>query len=70
MTQRPPARRQRSAPTPVANAWAGFTRGELETKRAELRGLIDGGRLSDRSLDQQFTEIALIERELARRDGG
>lgn len=64
MTRRPPA------PMRPANAWRGFTRGELETKRAELRRLIDGGWLSDRSLEQQVAEIGLIERELARRDGG
>ena len=64
MTQR------RSAPAPATNAWGGFTREELETKLVELRRLVDGGRLSDRSLDHQYTEISIIERELAGRDGG
>ena len=49
------------------NAWLKFTTGELETKLAELRKLVDSGVLSDRSLNQQFTEIGIIENELARR---
>jgi hypothetical protein len=52
------------------DAWAKFTTAELETKLAELRKLVDGDMLTDRSMDQQFTEIAFIERELASRDGG
>ena len=70
MTRRASARRPRPAPMPPANAWAGFTRRELETKLAELRKLVDGGRLSARSLDHQCAEIGIIERELAARDGG
>ena len=52
------------------DAWAKVTTAELETKLAELRKLVDGDMLTDRSMDQQFTEIAFIERELASRDGG
>ena len=51
------------------DAWAKFTTVELETKLAELQKLVDSGMLTDRSLDHQFTEITVIERELATRDG-
>lgn len=51
------------------NAWAKFTTAELKTKPAALQELIDGGALTDRSVDHQFTEITIIENELARRDG-
>lgn len=51
------------------DAWAKFTTAELKAKLAALQDLIESGTLTDRSLDQQFTEIALIERELESRDG-
>ena len=46
-----------------------FSTTELCKKRAELKVLIDSGMLTDRSLDNQHAEIAMIENELARRDG-
>lgn len=52
-----------------ANPWAKFTRAELETKLGELRKLIDSGMLTDRSLEHQFTEVRIIENELAGRNG-
>ena len=52
------------------NAWAKFSSAELETKIAVLRDLIESGMLTDRSTENQFAEIALIENELATRDGG
>lgn len=51
------------------DAWATFTTAELKAKLAALQDLIEGGTLTDRSLDHQFAEIALIERELESRDG-
>ena len=51
------------------NAWAKFTTAELKIKLPALQKLIDDGTLTDRSADHQFTEIAIIENELARRDG-
>ena len=69
MTQRQCAYREIDAATKERNAWAKFTTVELETKLAELRKLVDSGTLTDRSLEHQFTEIAIIENELARRDG-
>ena len=42
------------------NAWASFTTMEL----------IDSGMLTERSVESQLTEIAIIENELARRHGG
>ena len=36
---------------------------------ATLQKLIDSGTLADRSVDHQFTEIAITVNELARRDG-
>ncbi|MGP1256875.1 MAG: hypothetical protein ACTS10_20830 [Kiloniellales bacterium] len=52
------------------NAWTRFTTVELETKRGELQELIDSGMLTERSVESQLTEIAIIENELARRHGG
>ena len=52
------------------DAWAKFTTAEPKAKLAALQELIDSGTLTDRSVDHQFTEIAFIERELVRRDGG
>ena len=52
------------------DAWAKFTTAELKAKLAALQELIEGGMLTDRSVDHQFTEIAFIERELATRNGG
>lgn len=69
MTQRPPAHRERIPPPKDANPWAKFTSAELETKRHELRKLIDSGMLTDRSIEHQFAEVAIIENELLRRDG-
>ena len=57
------------AGTEDVNLWSRFTAMELETKRAELEKLIDSGMLTDRSLGNQLNELALIENELARRDG-
>ena len=45
-----------------------FSTGELREKHAELKALIDSGMLTNRSLDNQHAEIAMIENELARRD--
>jgi hypothetical protein len=53
----------------LTDAWAKFTTAELKAKLEALQELIEGGTLTDRSLDHQFTEIAFIERELASRDG-
>lgn len=50
------------------NAFAHFSTAELRKKRAELNALINSGMLTDRSLDNQQTEIAMINNELARRD--
>ena len=58
------------AATKEQNAWAKFATVELETKLADLRKLVESGTLTDRSLEQQFTEIAIIANELASRDGG
>ena len=58
------------AMTKARNVWTNFTTIELETKLAELRKLFDSGTLTDRSLEHQFSEIAIIENELAGRDGG
>ena len=63
------AHQGRETAVPETNAWAKFTIAELKTKLAALQELIDGGALTDRSLDHQFMEIAIIENELARRDG-
>ena len=70
MTQSQCAFRAIDAATKARNAWAKFTTVDLETKLAELRKLVDSGTLTDRSLEHQFTEIAIIENELAGRDGG
>jgi hypothetical protein len=70
MTQRQRAYREPDAAAKEDNAWAKFTTVELETKLAELKKLVDSGTLTDRSLEHQFTEIAIIENELAGRDGG
>lgn len=51
------------------NAFDRFSTAELRRKRAELNALINSGILTDRSLDNQNAEIAMIENELARRDG-
>ena len=51
------------------DAWTRFSTEELRMKVAALRDLIDSGMLTDRSIDYQFTEIAIIENELAARDG-
>lgn len=51
------------------DAWTKFSTDELKMKIAALRDLIDSGMLTDRSIDYQFTEIAIIENELAARDG-
>ena len=56
-------------PAEQANPWASFTTGELETKLAELRNLVDADLLTVRSLDRQRVEIGIIENELARRHG-
>ncbi len=69
MTQRQRAYRELDAATKEQNAWAKFTTFELKTKLAELRTLVDSGTLADRSLEHQFTEIVIIENELAGRDG-
>ncbi|MEQ8400005.1 MAG: hypothetical protein RIB53_04200 [Roseitalea porphyridii] len=50
------------------NAFARFSAAELRRKRTELKALIDSGMLTDRSLDNQHAEIAMIENELAFRD--
>lgn len=70
MTRRPIPRRTVDAAGTEPNAWLKFTTGELEAKLSELRKLVDSGVLTDRSLNQQFTEIGIIENELARRHGG
>jgi hypothetical protein len=62
--------RATDAMTKEENAWAKFTAVELETKLAELRKLADSATLTERSLEHQFTEITIIENELAGRDGG
>ena len=62
-------KRRNGAGAEDANLWSRFTAMELETKRAELEKLIDSGMLTDRSLGNQLNELALIENELARRDG-
>ena len=69
MTQRPSARREMSVPPKEVNPWAKFTKAELETKLGELRKLIHSGMLTDRSLEHQFTEVGIIENELAGRNG-
>ena len=51
------------------DAWTKVSTDELKMKIAALRDLIDSGMLTDRSIDYQFTEIAIIENELAARDG-
>lgn len=48
--------------------WSLMTEEELRRKRAALRKLIDGDMLSDRSLDRQLQELAIIENELAKRE--
>lgn len=50
------------------NAFARFSTAELRRKRTELKALIDSDMLTDRSLDNQHAEIAMIDNELARRD--
>ncbi len=52
------------------SAWSKFTTEELERKLAVLRKLIDSGTLTDRSVEHQFSEIGIIESELAQRHGG
>jgi len=37
-------------------------------KLAELQKLVDSGRLTDRSLEHQLTEMGIIENELAGRN--
>lgn len=49
------------------NAYQRFSTAELRKKRTELEALIDSGMLTERSLDNQHAEIAMIENELARR---
>ncbi|MCG8546053.1 MAG: hypothetical protein MJE12_17790 [Alphaproteobacteria bacterium] len=68
--QRPYAPPSKGQPATDANPWATFTAGELETKLEELRKLIDSGMLTDRSIEHQFTEVGIIENELASRNGG
>jgi len=70
MTQSQHTFRATDETTKEENAWAKFTAVELETKLAELRKLVESGTLTVRSLEHQFTEIAIIENELAGRDGG
>ena len=62
-------RRRPALPAKEANPWASFTTGELETKLAELRTLVDDDLLTVRSVDRQRVEIGMIEIELARRHG-
>lgn len=69
MTQKQSANPKLDADMEETNVWARFTTAELETKRADLCKLVDGDMLTDRSLHHQFTEIALIEQELEKRDG-
>ena len=69
MTRRQYANRKASVPVREANPWAKFTTGELASKLRELRKLIDSGMLTDRSMEHQFTEVAIIENELSKRDG-
>ena len=57
------------ATTKVQIAWAKFATVELETKLADLQKLVESGMLTVRSLEHQFTEIAIIENEFAGRDG-
>ena len=57
------------AATKAQNAWAKFATVELETKLADLQKLVESGMLTVRSLEHQFTEIAIIENEFAGRDG-
>ncbi|MDA0991264.1 MAG: hypothetical protein O3A51_11000 [Verrucomicrobia bacterium] len=68
--QRQHAYGEMDAATKDRNAWSKFTTVELETKLAELRMLVDSDTLTDRSLEHQITAIAIIENELAGRDGG
>jgi hypothetical protein len=60
--------REMDEATKKPNVWAKFTTAELQTKLAELLKLVDSGTLTVRSLDNQFTEIGIIENEVARRD--
>ncbi len=69
MTQRSCVRPETSLSPKEANPWAKFSKAELETKLGELRKLIDSGMLTDRSLEHQFTEVGIIENELAGRNG-
>ena len=70
MTHRSCAHPETSLSAKKANPWAEFTAAELERKLQELRKLIDSGMLTDRSIENQFTEVGIIENELSRRDGG
>ena len=68
MTSRQCTYREMDAATKEQNVWAKFTTSELQTKLAELLKLVDSGTLTVRSLEHQFTEIGIIEKELAGRD--
>lgn len=68
MTSRQNTYREMDAAAKERNAWAVFTTIELKTKLEELQKLIDSGMLTDRSLEHQFTEMGIIENELAGRD--
>ena len=70
MTQCQYAFRAIDEATKAWKAWAKFANVELKTRIAVLRKLVYCGSLTDRSLEHQFTEIAIIENELAARDGG
>ena len=70
MTQRSCARPETSLSPKEANPWAKLASAELETKLDELRKLITGGMLTDRSMEHQFTEVGIVETGLSRRDGG
>ena len=69
MTHRPCTHPETSLSPKDVNPWAKFTSAELEAKLHELRKLIDSGMLTDRSMEHQFTEVAIIENELSKRDG-
>ncbi len=69
MTGRPRMHGGMKPPTKESNPWAKFTTVELENKLEELRKLIDSGMLTARSMEHQFTEAGIIERELSGRDG-
>jgi|GEM_PF-2128461 len=61
-------RREMDAAWKEWNAWAAFSSAELKMKLAELQKLVDSGRLTDRSLEHQLTEMGIIENELAGRN--